>query len=113
MVYETMFWPEDICDIILLHTDKQQAIELSESLKELLNNEKVNIQIVKTIIEAIHRYDVLPSTDIPVLITWFGGQAALLIEDLSEIIVGQICHEVLCHYLNISSELNKPIRILK
>lgn len=113
MVYDKNFWPEDIYDIILLHTEKEQSIELSESLKEILNNEKIDLQIIKTIIEAIHRYDVLPSTDIPVLISWFGGPAALLIEDLSEMIIGQICHEVLCHYLDISSELNQPIRIIK
>jgi hypothetical protein len=113
LVYDKSFWPEDINDIILLNTEKEQSIELSESLKNILNNEKIDAQIIKTIIEAIHRYDVLPSTDVPVLISWFGGPAALLIEDLSEIIIGQICHEILCHYLDIPLELNQPIRIIK
>jgi len=113
MVYEKIFWPENVCEIILLHTEEQYSIELAKLLKEILNNENVDVQVIQTIIKAILRYDVLPSTDIPVLISWFGGPAALLIEDLSELVIGQICHEVLCHYLNISSKLNQPIRILK
>ena len=107
------FWPEKIREIILLHTEKQLSFELSESLKELLNVENIDSQVVSTIIQSIHRYDVLPSTDTPVLICWFGGPAAVLLEDLSEKLLGQICHEVLGNYLNRSTELNEPIHVLK
>lgn len=114
MIYDKSFWPEDVNEIILLHTEEQQSIELSESIqKELLKNENIDVQTIQMIIQAIHRYDVLPSTDIPVLITWFGGPAALVIEDFSAEIIGQICHEVLCNCLNISSKFNQPIRTLK
>jgi hypothetical protein len=113
MVYEKSIWPENICEIVILRTDKQRSIELSESLKDMFKHENVDNQVIETIIQTIHRYDVLPSTDIPVLISWFGGPAALLLEDLSENLLGQLCHEVLCYYLNISSESNQPIRIIK
>ena len=113
MVYEKRFWPEDICEMILLHTEKQRSIEFSELLKEMFKNENVDNQVIETILQTIHRYDVLPSTDIPVLITWFGGPAALLLEDLSGNLIGQLCHEILCYYLNISPEFNQPIRIIK
>jgi hypothetical protein len=113
MVYEKRFWSENTDVMILLHIEKKQSIQFSESLNEMLKNENVNTQVIETILQAIHQYDVLPSTDIPVLITWFGGPAALLLEDLSENLIGQICHEVLCYYLNIPSELNQPIRIIK
>jgi hypothetical protein len=113
MIYEKRFWPEKVKGISLLHTGKQLSFELSESLKELLNVEKIDADVVNTIIEAIYTYDVLPSTDIPVLICWFGGPAAVLLEDLSEKAIGQICHEVLCNCLNISWQSNEPNRILK
>ncbi|CAF1271176.1 unnamed protein product [Adineta steineri] len=110
MVYEKSFWPEDNYLIILLHTQKQKLLTLVESLKALLNTKETDIQ---TIIEAIHMYEVLSSAEVPVLICWFGGPAALLLENLSEKVIGQICHEVLCNYLNISSELNQPKHVLK
>ncbi|CAF3870832.1 unnamed protein product [Rotaria sordida] len=113
MIYEKLFWPENVGDIILLQAQKQKSIEFSNSLKNLLKTEKIDIQLINTIIEAIHRYVVLPSTNIPILICWFGGPAAVLLEDLSEYIIGQICHEVLCYYLNISFKLNPLIRVLK
>jgi hypothetical protein len=113
MIYEKSFWPENVQKIILLHTDKQLCLELSESLKELLDAEKIDAQIVKIIIETIHRYDVFSSTDIPVLICWFGGPGAVLLENLSDKLIGQICHEVLCNYLSLSPKLNEPIRVLK
>ncbi|CAF2434571.1 unnamed protein product [Rotaria sp. Silwood2] len=112
-VYEKSFWPDNVGDIILLHAQKQKSIQFSDSLKNLLKTEKIDVQVVNTIIEAIHRYEVLPSTNVPIIICWFGGPAAVLLEDLSEYIIGQICHEVLCYYLNISSKLNKIIRVLK
>ncbi|CAF1405759.1 unnamed protein product [Adineta steineri] len=110
MIYEKSFWPEENHLIILLHTQKQKLLTLSESLKALLNTKESDIQ---TIIEAIHMYEVLSSAEVPVLICWFGGPAALLLENLSEKVIGQICHEVLCNYLNISSELNQPKHVLK
>ncbi len=109
MIYEKAIWPKDVYEIIVLHTHKEQRIELSESL----NTEKADVQTVNTIIKAIHRYDVLPSTDVPVLICWFGGLAAVLSENLSEQVIGQICHEVLCNYLDLSPQLNQPNRVLK
>ncbi|CAF0784118.1 unnamed protein product [Adineta ricciae] len=105
LVYEKSFWPEDVKEMILLHTQKSLPIPLSESLNDLTD--------IRTIVEAIHRYDVLPSTDTPVLICWFGGPAAVLIENFSNEIIGQICHEVLCYFLNISSKSNLPINIVK
>ncbi len=113
MVYEKRFWPEDINVIILLQTKNNQSIEFSETLKEMLKNENMDTEVMKTILQTIHQYDILPSTDVPVLITWFGGPAAILLEDLSEKLIGQICHEVLCYYLNLAPELNQPIRIIK
>ena len=113
LVYEKQFWPKDISEIFLLHIEKQSVEDFAKSLKEIFQNETIDIEMIRIIIEAIHRYDVLPSTDTPVLITWFGGPAAVLIEDFHSDLIGQICHRVLCHSLNISPGLNQPIRTLK
>ena len=113
ITYEKRFWAEDIGQMILLHTEKHKPIELSTSLKELFNKEKIDSATVNTIIEAIHRYDVLPSTNVPTLICWLTGSAALLTEDLGEQVVGQLCHEVLCDYMNVSSKLSPIIQVLK
>ncbi|CAF5121662.1 unnamed protein product, partial [Rotaria socialis] len=70
-------------------------------------------QIVQDIANMLFHYDVLPSTDIPVLICWLVGPTAVAAENLSEQLIGQICHEVLCRYLNIPQEKNQPVQILR
>ena len=113
MVYEKPLWPKSVSEIFLVHPDKESIIDLASSLKKIFVDEKIDMEIIRQIVAAIHRYDVLPSTETPVLITWFGGPAAMLIEDFPVQIIGQICHRVLCHSLNISAESNQPIRTLK
>ena len=113
MIYEKSFWPANVDEILLLHTQKPSRIEFSQSLKTLLDSEKIDVQTVQTIAQAIHRYDVLTSTDVPVLVSWFGGPAAVLIEDFSERFIAQICHEVLCAYLNLPADLHPPVKALK
>ncbi len=75
--------------------------------------ERVNPEILQEIIDMIFHYDVLPSTNVPVLICWFAGSAAVMIETLSTQLVGQICHEVLCNYLNIAHEKHQLVHVLK
>ncbi|CAF1341824.1 unnamed protein product [Rotaria magnacalcarata] len=113
LIYEKRFWPDAVGKIMLLDRQKQKSIEFSDSLKTLIKIEQIDERVVNTIIEAVHRYDELRSTNVPILICWFGGSAAVLIEDINENIIGQICHEVLCYYLNLSSKLNKLNRVLK
>ncbi|UJR27003.1 hypothetical protein I4U23_008308 [Adineta vaga] len=113
LIYEKRFWPENVKEIIVLHTEKQPIIDLSNLLKELLDSTNIDVQTIRIIIEGIHRYDILPSTDTPILLCWFGGQSAVLVENFSEKVIGQICHEVLCYHLTISSKLNPIINILK
>lgn len=105
LVYEKAFWPKDILEIIVLNTMKDH---LSDSFDKYKQNPRL-----RKIIESIFQYDVPPSTQQPVLLCWFGGEAAVLIEDFDENLIGDICHEVLCFYLNISPKLNLPIRVLK
>ncbi|CAF5220704.1 unnamed protein product, partial [Rotaria magnacalcarata] len=104
LIYEKRFWPDAVGKIMLLDRQKQKSIEFSDSLKTLIKIEQIDERVVNTIIEAVHRYDELRSTNVPILICWFGGSAAVLIEDINENIIGQICHEVLCYYLNLSSK---------
>ena len=104
LVYEKQFWPKNVQEIILLHTSDEFISSLDE---------EIDPHVLKTIIQSIHRYDVLPSTETPVLICWFGGSAALLLEDLSESLIGRICHQVLCQSLNLSPDLHQPRRVLK
>lgn len=113
MFYDKCFWPKTVNKMILLTKKNSRSIEFSETLKELLNTEKVDHETVNTIIQAIYQYDKFSSTDAPVLFCWFAGQAAVLIENLSERVIGQICHEVLCSYLNISSTSNQLTRVFK
>lgn len=82
-------------------------------MKTLIKTENIDDRIVNTIVEAIYRYDELPSTNVPILICWFGGPAAVLLEDLNDSIIGSICHEVLSYYLNLSPDLNQFTRVLK
>ena len=113
MIYSQKFWPENINEIILLQTQTHQSSELSIACRDLAERERIDAQRIKTIMESIHRYDVLPSTDVPVLVCWFGGSAAVLLEDLSDHLIGQVCHEVLCYYLNVSLTTDGPRRTLK
>lgn len=85
---------------------------MKDHLSDSFDKYKQNPRLRK-IIESIFQYDVPPSTQQPVLLCWFGGEAAVLIEDFDENLIGDICHEVLCFYLNISPKLNLPIRVLK
>ncbi|CAF2812249.1 unnamed protein product [Rotaria sp. Silwood2] len=86
---------------------------MSDGLREQLHAERVDTDIFNAIVSMLFHFDVLPSTDIPVLICWFVGPAAIMIENLSEKLVGQICHEVLCNCLNIAQEKYQPVRTLK
>ena len=68
---------------------------------------------IPTLSTRLFHYDVLPSTNVPLLICWFVGSTAIMIEKLSDQFAGQICHEVLCSGLNISSENFEPQCIIK
>lgn len=105
LVYKKAFWSSDISEILVLNTIKERLSDAFEKYKQNPD--------IRKIIESIFQFDVIPSTKVPVLLCWFGGEAALLIEDFDENLVGAICHEVLCFYLNVSPEHNRPIRVLK
>ncbi|CAF1041616.1 unnamed protein product [Rotaria sordida] len=113
MIYKKKFWSRHINSIVLLHTKKDLSFEISDELRQQLQIERVDSDMFKEIVNMLFHYDVLPSTDIPVLICWFVGPTAIMIENLSEKLIGQVCHEVLCNYLNIVQEKYQPVRILK
>lgn len=113
LIYRKKFWRQNASSIALLHTQKQSQFEMSDGLRQQLQAERVDPQAFQSIVQMLFHYDVLPSTDIPVLICWFVGPPAELIEKLSEQLVGQICHEVLCSYMNIAHESHSPVRVLK
>jgi len=113
LIYKKKFWQESATSIVLWHTRKQQIFEMSDGLRQQLHAERVDPKIIQEIALGLFEYDVLPSTNIPVLICWFSGSAALLIENFNEQIVGQVCHEVLCSYLNVPQANHQPVRILK
>ena len=113
VIYSHKFWPENINEIILLQTQTHRSSELSIACRDLAERENIDAQTIKTIMESIHRYDVLPSSNVPVLVCWFGGDAAVLLEELSDHLIGQVCHEVLCHYLNVPLTTDGPRRTLK
>lgn len=113
MIYKKKFWQRKASSIALLHTNKHQPLEISDFLQQQLHAEQVDPNVLQEIVQTIFHFDVLPSTDIPVLICWFVGQAAIMIEKLSERLVGQICHEVLCQFLNIPQDKNQLVRTLR
>lgn len=113
MIYKNKFWHRKTSSIALLHTHKTPQFELSDALKQQLRTEHVDSRALQEIINTLFHYDVLPSTNMPVLICWFVGPAAILIENLSEHLIGQICHEVLCSYLNISPEKYPLVQTLR
>ncbi|CAF3307332.1 unnamed protein product [Rotaria socialis] len=113
LIYKKKFWHRKASSIVLLHMDKDRSFEISDALRQKLQVERVDSQIVQDIANMLFHYDVLPSTDIPVLICWLVGPTAVAAENLSEQLIGQICHEVLCRYLNIPQEKNQPVQILR
>lgn len=113
MVYKKKFWRPDATGIVVLHTEKRPLLEISDRLRQYLTAERVDLNMVQEIAQSLYHYDVLPSTDIPVLVCWFSGPAALMIENLSTELVGQICHEVLCRYLDVAHTNYQPVQLLK
>ncbi|CAF3995984.1 unnamed protein product, partial [Rotaria sp. Silwood1] len=57
---------------------------MSDGLRQQLHAERVDSDMFKEIVNMLFHFDVLPSTDIPVLIGWLVGPAAVMIENLSE-----------------------------
>jgi hypothetical protein len=113
LIYKNRFWSSNASSIVLLHTQASSKIEISDKLQQQLQAEQVDPSMFQEMVRMIYHYDVLPSTNIPVLICWFVGAPAIMIENLSEQLVGQTCHEVLCNHLNIPQEKYPPVRILK
>ena len=113
MIYKENFWGKKFSSIVLLHTQKPEAFEMSAWLRERLLAERVDPQIFDEIVHTVFHFDVLPSTKEPILICWFAGPAAVMIEALSDPLAGQICHEVLCSYLGESYKKSPPLQILK
>ena len=113
LIYKKRFWRSKTSSIVLLHTQKRNNIRFSESLRTKFNEENVQSELVDAIIEMLFHYDVLPSSSIPVLICWFVGPSAIEMERLSDGLVGQLCHEVLCNYLNISPESHPLDQVVK
>ncbi|UJR19656.1 hypothetical protein I4U23_022791 [Adineta vaga] len=113
LVYKKKFWRQSANSIILLHTRKNQLFEMSDKLGQLLSGIQVDPNIAQEIAHGLSYCDVLPSTNIPVLVCWFGGPAAIMIENINEQAIGQICHEIICSYLKIDQERYQPIRTLK
>ena len=100
-------------EIVLLHTRKNPSFEMSDGLRQQLNAERVNPQMLEEMVQMLFHYDVLPSTDTPVLISWFVGPVAMMMERLDTKLVGQICHEVLCNYLKISPQKYPLVNVFR
>lgn len=113
LVYKKKFWRKRGSSIALLHTNRQCQFEMSDQLREQLQNERVDPAVFDEIVRMLFHYDALPSTDVPVLICWFVGPAAIMMEKLSEQLVGQICHEVVCGFLRISWQKYPLERVIR
>ena len=113
MIYKKKFWRSNASSIALLHTRKDQSFEMSDALRQQMQAERVDPQMLQELVRMLFQYDVLTSTDQPVLICWFVGSAALLMESLSTQLIGQLCHEVLCSYLNIDQQKYQPVHVLR
>lgn len=112
MIYSERFWPENAGEFNLLN-NRPQDFKPSDRLRSLMKNGNVDSNTFNDIVKNIFHYDVLPSTDLPVLICWFVGSAAVLTEKLSKELAGQICHEVLCSALKISQDQHRPTSVVK
>ncbi|CAF1377521.1 unnamed protein product [Adineta steineri] len=113
LIYTNKFWRENADSIKLLHTRKHQIFEMSDMLRQQLHDERIDPNVVQEIAHELSYCGVLPSTNIPVLICWFAGPIALIIENLNEQIVGQICHETICSYLKVDQNSYPLVRTLK
>lgn len=113
LIYKKRFWGKKASSIVLLHTDRQSKFDMSDQLREQLAHEHVDPAIFDEIVRMLFHYDVLPSTSIPVLISWFVGPAAIMMEGLSEQLVGQICHEVVCSFLQVPWQKFPLERVLR
>lgn len=67
--------------------------------------QQINPKLCQQIIEGIFHYDVLSSSNIPVLICWFTDSAAE--------ITGQICHEFVKHCLNLPPDEHQLVNVFK
>lgn len=114
LIYKEKFWSDNASSFSLLKTnDGRSRFEMSQILKEKLQNERIDSKTYEEIVRMIFRYDVLPSTTLPVLTCWFAGQPAILTEKLSEDLLGQICHEILCSYLQIPWQNGRLTRVVR
>jgi hypothetical protein len=113
LIYKKRFWDAKATEITLLHTQRHPSFEMSDGLREQLNAERVDSRILQEIVQMLFHFDVLLSTDTPVLICWFVGQAGIMMERLNPQLVGQICHEVLCHSLKIPHQKYPLANVLR
>ncbi|CAF1140308.1 unnamed protein product [Adineta ricciae] len=113
LIYKKKFWRQSANSIILLHTQENHLFEMSDTLRQLLSNGSIDPSVVQEVAHGLSYCDVLPCTDIPVLVCWFGGPAAITIENFTEQFIGQICHETICSYLKIDQDRYPPVRVLK
>jgi len=105
------FWPNNVAGIYLLELPSA-PVKLSQDQLSFLATHEVDPQKAQCIIDAI--VYVCPSAAFRTVSFSIAGQAALLVEEMSEMVLCRLCYGILSYYLEITNEdKNQPIRALK
>ncbi|CAF2239032.1 unnamed protein product [Rotaria magnacalcarata] len=113
LIYPTPmnFWPNNVAGIYLLELPSA-PVKLSRDQLSFLATHEVDPQKAQCIMDAI--VYVCPSAAFRTVSFSIAGQAALFVEEMSEMVLCRLCHGILCHYLEITNEdKNQPICALK
>lgn len=112
LVYENpiTFWPFDAKELFPI--DAYNApLKLNDKQLAFLDAHHTDPESIQIIIGSV--FCIAPMNDCRVLTYWLGGQAALLIENVSDIVLKYVCHDMICQYLNQENGSNRPINIVK
>jgi hypothetical protein len=107
---EVNFIPDNAIEIGLVHIDC--APLLSDEQKAFLADQGADVYCAQSVMDAIV-YVGRPSTSDHAVVLWISGHAALDMENLSDTVLGRICHDVLCHFLDGASSLNQPVQTIR
>ncbi|CAF4155074.1 unnamed protein product, partial [Rotaria magnacalcarata] len=112
LIYENTidFWPANAADIYLLH-DRNAPIKFNDEQLEFLATHNVDSKVAQLILNTL--FYVAPSHEYRVLTCWFGGRAALLAENISEIVLGRLCHDTLWQYLAGVDKNKRPVHTIR
>ncbi|CAM2722127.1 unnamed protein product [Rotaria socialis] len=112
LIYEKpmQFWPDDCREVFPIDV-YCVPMKLNETHLACLAANDTNRQDIMFILQSV--FCMSPRDERRVLTFWFGGNAAVLIENISNDVLKCLLHGVACHYLNQGKESDPPVQIFK